>query len=101
MLLPLLLGGVSGQLIDGAMRMAQIRVEHATVYVKAPYNFLMPDVLTAKGVKAPDGYKPYADITVLFKGFGDTTVIAFKEGERQHQLTVPNDQIIVANKTDV
>lgn len=101
MLLPLVLGGVSGQLIDGAMRMAQIRVEHATVYVKAPYHFLMPDELTAKSVKAPDGYKPYADITVLFKGFGDTTVIAFKEGERQHQLTVPNDQIIVAKKKDI
>lgn len=99
MLLPLLMGGVSGQLMDGAMRMAQVRIEHATVYVKSPYNALMPDVLVAKEAKAPEGYKAYAGVTVQFKGFGNTTVIAFADGELKRQLDIPNDQIIVEKKT--
>ncbi|WP_410922208.1 hypothetical protein [Pseudomonas aeruginosa] len=100
MLLPLLIGGVSGLLIDGAMRMAQIRLEHVTVYIKKPYSTLMPDELVVNELKAPDGYKPYANVTVQFTGFGNTTVIAFKAGERQRQLDIPNDQIIIEKKMD-
>jgi hypothetical protein len=100
MLLPLILGGVSGLLMDGAMRMAQVRIEHAAVYVKAPYNALMPDALVVREAKAPEGYKAYAGVTVQFKGFGNTTVIAFKDGPLQRQLDVPNDQIIVEKKMD-
>lgn len=99
MLLPLVMGGVSGLLMDGAMRMAKVRIEHAAVYMKAPYSALMPDALVAKEAKAPEGYKAYAGVTVQFKGFGNTTVIAFKDGGLQRQLDVPNDQIIVENKT--
>ena len=99
MLLPLLMGGVSGQLMDGAMRMAQVRIEHATVYVKAPFNSLMPDALVAKEAKTPEGYKAYVGVIVQFKGFGNTTVIAFKDGELQRQLDIPNDQIIVEKKS--
>ena len=95
LLTPLIFGGVSGQLIDGAMRLAQVRIEHATIYVKAPYNALVPDTLLAKEVKVVEGYKPYAGVTVLFKGFGSTTVISFADGDLKRQLDVPNDQIIV------
>lgn len=99
MLLPLVMGGVSGLLMDGAMRMAQIRIEHAAVYVKAPYNALIPDALVTKETKAPEGYKGYAGVIVQFKGFGNTTVIAFKDDGLQRQLDIPNDQIIVEKKT--
>lgn len=100
MLTPLIIGGVSSLGVDGAMRMAQVRIEHAAVYVKAPYSALIPDTLIIKEVKAPDGYKAYADVTVQFKGFGNTTVISFKDGALRRQLDVPNDQIIVESKTD-
>ncbi|WP_432217083.1 hypothetical protein ACREYJ_17310 [Pseudomonas kribbensis] len=100
MFTPLLMGGVSGQLMDGAMRMAQIRVDHPAVYVKAPFSSLMPDALVDKEVKAPEGYKAYNDVTVQFKGFGNTTVIAFADGKLQRQLDIPNDQIIVEKKTE-
>lgn len=99
-LTPLIMGGVSGLLMDGAMRMAQVRIEHAVVYVKAPYSALIPDALVTKEGKAPEGYKAYADVTVQFKGFGNTTVIAFKDGALRRQLDIPNDQIIVESKTD-
>ncbi|WHS62650.1 hypothetical protein [Pseudomonas sp. G2-4] len=98
MFLPLLMGGVSGQLMDGAMRMAQVRIEYATVYVKAPYNALLPDALVAKEAKSPEGYKAYVGVTVQFKGFGNTTVIAFADGSTKRQLGIPNSQIIVEKK---
>lgn len=98
MLTPILFGGVSGQLIDTAMRVAQVRIESATLYLKAPYSSLIPEALIAKDLKAPEGYKAYAGLTVEFKGFGSTTVIAFSDGKVRRQLDIPNSQIIVEKK---
>lgn len=81
------------------MRLAQVRIEHATIYVKAPYNALVPDTLLAKEAKVLEGYKAYAGVSVLFKGFGSTTVISFADGDLKRQLDVPNDQIIVEKKS--
>ncbi|MNJ78231.1 hypothetical protein D3C77_759200 [compost metagenome] len=81
------------------MRLAQVRIEHATIYVKAPYNTLVPDTLLAKEVRILEGYKAYSGVTVLFKGFGNTTVISFEDGDLKRQLDVPNDQIIVEKKS--
>ncbi|PIF52747.1 hypothetical protein CLU80_5232 [Pseudomonas sp. 29] len=99
MLTPILFGGVSGQLIDTAMRVAQVRIEKPTLYLKAPYSSLIPDALVAKDFKAPEGYKAYAGVTVEFKGFGSSTVISFPDGKIKRQLEIPNNQIIVEKKT--
>lgn len=99
MLLPLLIGGVSGQLVDGAMRLANVRIEHPVIYAKAPYGELLPESLIAKDLKAPEGYKAYEGISVRFKGFGSMTVVAFKDEGMERQLEIPNDQIIVEKKS--
>lgn len=99
MLLPLLIGGVSGQLVDSAMRLANVRIEHPVIYAKAPYDELLPESLIAKNLKAPEGYKAYEGISVRFKGFGSTTVVAFKDEDAERQLEIPNDQIIVEKKS--
>ncbi|MDC6383480.1 hypothetical protein BW687_025265 [Pseudomonas graminis] len=93
--LPLLFGGVTGQLTDGAMRLAQVRVEKAMVYVKAPYSTLLPADLNAADIQAPEGYKAFRDVTVLFQGFGTTTAIGFKDKDRSRQVDLPNDSLIV------
>lgn len=98
MLTPILFGGVSGQLIDTAMRLAQVRIEKPTLYLKAPYSSLIPDTLIAKDSKAPEDYKAYTGVTVEFKGFGSSTVIAFPDGKINRQLEIPNNQIIVEKK---
>lgn len=95
MLTPLAVGGVSGQLIDGAMRLAQIRIENATIYIKAPYNTLMPSGLIAKEVKTPEKYTAYSGVTAQFRGFGNSTVIAFLDEKVKRQLDIPNDHIIL------
>lgn len=100
MLTPLLMGGVSGQLVDGAMRLAQVRIEAPTIYVKAPYDALIPEVLTAYETKTPENYIAYMGTTVQFRGFGNSTVITFQDGERRRQLVIPNDHIIVEKESE-
>lgn len=99
LLLPLLIGGVSGQLLDSAMRLANVRIEQPVIYARAPYGDLLPESLIAKNLKAPEGYKAYEGISVRFKGFGSTTVVAFKDEGAERQLEIPNDQIIVERKS--
>lgn len=99
MLTPILFGGVSGQLIDAAMRLAQVRIENASLYLKTPYSSLIPDTLVSKGSKSPEGYKAFTGLTVEFKGFGSSTVIAFSDGTFRRQLDIPNNQIIVERKS--
>lgn len=99
LLLPLLIGGVSGQLVDSAMRLANVRIEQPVIYAKAPYDELLPESLIAKNLKVPEGYKAYEGISVRFRGFGSTTVVAFKDKDAERQLEIPNDQIIVEKKS--
>lgn len=93
--LPLLFGGVTGQLADGAMRLAQVRVEKAVIYVKAPFSTLLPAELNAADIRAPEDYKAFRDVTVLFQGFGTTTAIGFKDNDRSRQVDLPNESLIV------
>lgn len=94
-LAPLLMGGVTGQLVDGAMRLAQVRIEQPTLYISSPYSSLIPVDLIANKKYSPEGHKAYEGMTVLFNGFGSTTVIAFRDGNQYRQLEIPNDHIIV------
>lgn len=98
LIVPLLAGGVSGQLLDAAMRMAHVRIEKANIYVKEPYSSLLPDTLISKDLKKPKEYFAYEGVTVLFKGFGKTTVISFPDKGVARKLEIPNDQIIIENR---
>lgn len=97
-LTPLALGGVSGLLMDGAMRLAHIRVENSLVYVKSPYSDVLPVTLAATEAKQVSGYKAFSEVTVEFQGFGSSTVISFKDGKSRHQIDVPNDSILIQSE---
>lgn len=92
---PLLLGGVSGQLLDAAMRAAHVRIEKPVIYVKEPYSSLLPKSLARKNQNALKDYTAFDGTVVLFKGFGKTTVISFPDGAATRKLEIPNDQLIV------
>ena len=98
LVLPLLIGGVSGQLLDAAMRTAHVRVEKPVIYVKEPYSSLLPKALTSKSRNAPKDYTAFDGTVVLFKGFGKTTVISFPDGTATRKLEIPNDQLIIENR---
>jgi hypothetical protein len=95
-LAPLVAGGVSGQLLDAAMRSAHVRIEKPVIYVKEPYTSLLPKSLASKMSQiAPKEYSAFEGVVVLFKGFGKTTVISFPDGDITRKLEVPNDAIII------
>jgi len=95
MVLPLLLGGVSSQLLSGAMRLAMIRIDNTAIYLASDYVPLLPADLVDRQSKKPKGYVKYKNINVLFRGFGDTTVISFLDGKIITQLAIPNDKILI------
>lgn len=94
LIVPLLCGGVSGQLLDAAMRGAQLRIEKPIIYVREPYSSLFPRALVSKR-SAPKDYTAFDGTVILFKGFGKTTVVSFPDGSIERKLEIPNDQIIV------
>ncbi|MFM5463735.1 hypothetical protein ACET66_06555 [Aeromonas simiae] len=98
LVLPLLIGGVSGQLLDAAMRAANVRVEKPIIYVKEPYSSLLPKALTLKNRNAPKGYTTFDGTVVLFKGFGKTTVISFPDSTVTRKLEIPNNKLIIENR---
>lgn len=98
LIVPLLLGGVSGQLLDAAMRAAHVRIEKAVIYVKEPYSTLLPKSLVSRDQASPKDFTVFDGTVVLFKGFGKTTVISFADGTTTKKLEIPNDQIIVEDR---
>lgn len=98
LVMPLIVGGVSGQLLDAAMRFAHVRIEKPVVYVKEPYASLLPRALTTDIHIAPKEYTAFNGIVILFKGFGKTTVVSFKDGVSSRKLEIPNDQLIIEDR---
>lgn len=95
LLFPLVFGGVFSQLLDAAMRAAHVRVENATIYVKEPYSSLIPKSAATAIKNVPTTYTKFDGVLILFKGFGKTTVISFKDGNISRKLEIPNEQLIV------
>jgi hypothetical protein len=98
LIMPLLVGGVSGQLLDATMRAAHVRIEEPIIYVKEPYASLFPKSLSSKNQNSPKDYTAFDGAVVLFKGFGKTTVVSVTEGSSTRKLEIPNDQLIIENR---
>lgn len=95
LVMPLLLGHVSGQLLDAAMRFGKIRVEHPTIYVKSPYALMLPKNLVPAEHTGLADYTRFDGTVVLFNGFGKNTVISFPDAGVVRTIRIPNDYIIV------
>lgn len=95
LIIPMFVSGVTGQLLNGAMRKAHVRIENATILVKGPYASLLPSATQAAVQPLPNQYIKFENISILFTGLGNTTVLAFKDGGTEKRLELPNDQLIV------
>ncbi|MYN14209.1 hypothetical protein GSY71_13775 [Pusillimonas sp. TS35] len=98
LLAPLFFGGVSGQLLDAAMRAAYIRIEEAVIYVKEPYSSLLPKARISNNKISPKDYIAFDGAVVLFRGLGTTTVISYAEGVNSKKIEIPNEYIIVESR---
>lgn len=95
---PLFIGGVSGQLLDAAMRAAHVRNENVVIYVMEPYASLIPNSVASEFPLQLKDYKSFDKAFVLLSGFGKTTVISFKDRGIERKLEIPNDKMIIESK---
>lgn len=92
-IMPLFVSGAFGYILNDSMRLAQVRIENPIIYAKAPYSTMLPNELTISDARSPEGYTAYKGVTVLFKGFGSTTVVSFPDNGKPRQLDIPNELI--------
>lgn len=97
--LPLLVGGVTGKLLDGAMRLANIRKEATVVHIKKPYvTYAFEYGLAGEKSIFGSEYSKYKDATILFSGFGRNIVIEMKKTTGTVSLVIPSDYVYIIQK---
>ncbi|NUT87633.1 hypothetical protein HNO91_14455 [Pseudomonas corrugata] len=94
-LTPILMGGVTSDLLQTAMSLAKIRIERATILVKPPYANLLP----APQDSPLQDYKTFENATVVFRGVGNSTLIEMRTADTAIRLEIPNDSIIIERNT--
>lgn len=78
------------------MKATGIREEKVSLYVKEPYSRLIPKNLSnfKENNLLQNSYCLFYDLTILFQGFGKSTVVSFKQGDEITKLEIPNDHLI-------
>ncbi len=95
--IPLLVGGVSGKLLDGSMRVINVRTENATVHIKDPYNKYVKQlgVLSEKS-SFGNNFIKLKNITILLNGVGKHYVLRVRTKKNQSvKLVIPQEYINV------
>jgi hypothetical protein len=92
---PLLLGGVSSQLLDAAMRMMHVRIESTAVLVTDRYQSLISLPPAFEYPAESSSWYRYNDAKVLFHGYGKYTVISVRVKDTDIVLEIPNEKIII------
>ena len=96
---PLLIGGVSGELLDGAMRLANVRTDSAVVHIKEPYVKHATEY-GLKGKKSNFGneYSKFEGASILFNGLGKNIVVEMRGSNGNIMLVVPSDHAHVLQR---
>jgi len=92
---PLVVGGVSGVLLDLSMRFANIKKGPSYVMLRAPYSTFVPSRFQAKQSPQALDYITFEGVDVMFSGMGQKSVIEFKNDKKVQRLEIPNESIIV------
>lgn len=92
---PLLVGGVSGILLEGGMRFANIRKGPSYVMLRMPYSAFIPARFQAKQLPQVPDYTTFEGVDVVFSGMGQKSVIEFKNDRKAQRLEIPNESILI------
>ncbi|MFW9082942.1 hypothetical protein ACOI7N_00010 [Pseudomonas sp. P2758] len=88
---PLCFGGITTDLLQTAMTIANVRIEKAVIHVKPPYSSLLPGQTDSK----LENYKRFENATIIFRGVGNTTLVEIQSEDSSTRLEVPNNSIII------
>ncbi|WP_167607594.1 hypothetical protein [Cedecea colo] len=99
LILPLLVGGVTGELLDGTMRLANLRKDAAVVHIKEPYvTYAVEYGLTGEKSNFGGEYSKFSNVAILFNGFGRNVVIEMKKPIGTVSLAIPSDHVYIIQK---
>jgi hypothetical protein len=97
--IPLLFGGVSGKLLDGAMRLSNVKEDKATIHVKKPYiKYVEEHNIKAKESNLGKDYGTFENMSILFNGFGKNAVLIQNGVDKPINIIIPNDHLIVVQR---
>ena len=99
LVVPLLIGGVSEKLLDGAMRLVNVRDDAVVVHLKEPYVKYAAEY-GLKGEQSNFGseYAKFENATILFNGFGKNIVVEALVAERRVSLVIPSDHVYIVHR---
>jgi hypothetical protein len=92
--LPVGIGWLGNFTLVTGMRLTNVRVERAAIFLKEPYDGFFQHAAPADGLPTLKDFQSVGVGTVLFRGFGKLTVIRMEQGDRCLQREIPNDSII-------
>ncbi len=100
--IPLLIGGISGRILDAGMKFSNLNIGESTVLIKPPYDKAIPAIYKdTQPIYTEDGYTSFKNLKVKLLGIGQKTVIEFSipKEKKPQTLAIPNDRIIVLPPT--
>lgn len=96
--LPLIMGGISGMMVEAGMKFSNAKKGTSYVLVQPPYNSFIPSkyIITKSQYNTP-GYTTFEKMTVMLSGIGSKTIIQLpsEAGEKPQTLEIPNEKIII------
>lgn len=96
LLIPLLLGGMSGKILLGSISALSIKSEGVIIHVKKPYGALIESYgLTASPKSIGKEYMAFENTSILLRGIGKNTVVAPIPENTDINVAIPNDSIVV------
>ncbi|MEQ9875513.1 hypothetical protein ABRP91_16880 [Pectobacterium brasiliense] len=100
LVIPLLIGGVTWKLLDGSMRLINIRTDATVVHIKEPYvKYATEYGLNGEESNFGSEYAKFKNVSILFNGFGRNIVIEMKGLTGAVSLVIPSDYVyIVKNR---
>lgn len=95
-LTPLILSNISSTFVEGAMRLAGVRIDSALVYLKTPYNVIISDKFVVKDCPIMAEHSCFR-LAIPFTGIGSTTLVQELESAsgKPMSVEVPNESIII------
>ncbi len=88
-------GDVGKVFLNTTMQNTGVRIEKATLYIKAPYANLIALPKTTTKELGHDQIFIFKDMKVPFQGIGKNTLVSYKVKDIEKQLVIPNDYITV------
>ena len=97
--LPLLVSGVSGRLLDGAMRLVRIRIDNAVVHVKQPYvDYAKEFGVIGKKSNLGKNFSKFENAVILFNGVGRFVVLELHgKDDVLKKLIIPSENVFIIN----